>query len=476
MKKKILFPLALVFVAAIAAGAWWWHGAVQRRSIVAAALPATPDLGAAAQPLREHIAAAEARARSLLHASDGLAELSRLYQANGFPDEAIQCYRALEQLEPAEPRWLHRHATILAGYGEIEPALALWKRVVELAPDYIPARLRLGDCELKSNHLDAAAAAYQAVLARKPAEPYALLGLARIDLESGRDDDARTKLETVVAQTNYHLGYDLIVSLYERLGLRDRAAAIRGATKAYGSYRDAPDPWIDELLDDCFDPYRLLIAAGIARDGDLPRALSLLERALSLAPNDVGVHFQLGGVYVGSGQLDRARAEFQRCTELAPEFSDGWAQLSEIEKKLGDRPAADRALAAGLEHCPRSPGLHLMWARNLQHAGQNEAAISEFMTSIKLRPNEPDAYVGLASVLISLGRVEEGIEQIRTALEQDPGDPVALGLMAIHATTAGDEPAAKRWMTRVAAQPRVAHDDFERLAAAFRQRFGHDWK
>ena len=40
-------------------------------------------------------------------------------------------YVALETAQPQEPKWPHRHATILAGFGETEPALTRWKRVRE---------------------------------------------------------------------------------------------------------------------------------------------------------------------------------------------------------------------------------------------------------------------------------------------------------------------------------------------------------
>src|SRR5688500_9953399 len=49
-----------------------------------------------------------------------LAETSRLFHANGFLAEATRCYTVLERLQPKEPRWVHRHATILAGYGSEE--------------------------------------------------------------------------------------------------------------------------------------------------------------------------------------------------------------------------------------------------------------------------------------------------------------------------------------------------------------------
>src|SRR5688500_3748560 len=69
----------------------------------------------------------EARARldeSVRRARTGdvaaLAEASRLFHANGFLTEATRCYTVLERLQPKEPRWVHRHATILAGYGSEE--------------------------------------------------------------------------------------------------------------------------------------------------------------------------------------------------------------------------------------------------------------------------------------------------------------------------------------------------------------------
>src|SRR6187551_1388607 len=77
----------------------------------------------------------------------------------------------------------------------------------------------------------------------------------------------------------------------------------------------------------------------------------------------------------------------RRCTELAPDFADGWANLSALQAAMGDASAAERTLAEGLRRCPQSPGLHLQYARKLQAAGRLGEAIAEFQTSIRLRPN-----------------------------------------------------------------------------------------
>ena len=471
MKLRAIVALPVI-VFATAAGWWWWHAGAQQ-AIVASALPVRPDQGAMTPALGGEVANADARARSRLTARRGLVELSRLYHGNGFFDEALTCYAILEKLEPSEARWLHLHASILAGYGELDPAIKLWQRVTQLAPDYVAARLRLSDAYLKANQAAQAAAEYERVLKLHPDDSYALLGLARIDLEAKQWARAKERLEAVVRQTNFSLGYDLIVSLYERLGLRDEAAVIRGSAKASGAYRDFPDPWLNELMDVCYDPYRLGLTAGVAAQGGDPAgAIRLLQRAIQLAPDDVSSHFQLGGIAEMQKDAKTAREQFELCTQLSPTFSDGWAHLSDLQARNGEPAAAERTLTEGLARCPDSPGLHLIRARKLREAGQAGAAINEYQTSIRLRPNEPDAYVELGNLFIDLGQENEGIRQMQLALEADPGDPTALGMMAFRTISTGHEAEARHWLNRIVQQPRSPHEQSAVLFQAYQQTFG----
>ncbi len=476
MKRPLLIGLALVAVAALAFGAWSWQRAGARRDRIVAGLPALPAFGSATATTRERIQQADAAARARFGCEPALGRLSRLYHANGFYGEALACYDLLERLEPSEPRWFHRHASILSGYGDGDPALQLWAHVLALAPDYFVARLRIGDSELKAGHPDAAAAAYQAVLKSSHDNPYALLGLARLDMEAHRWDSARERLESATRQTERLIGGDLLVTVYQQLGHPELAREILGASKAGGFFRDTPDPWLDELIDDCFDPYRLTLASGIANHtGNPVRAVQLLQRGLAVAPNDVATHFQLGSLYDEQHDLPAALEQFARCTILAPDFSDGWVWLSNVQTESGDAAAANRSLAEGLNHCPGSPGLHLMYARQLEQANRVGEAVNEYLTSIRLRPNEPDAYVSLGSLFIKLGRTDDGIQQMRQALAADPGDPSALSVMAFTSITTNDKPEARRWMQRVTEQLRIPPPQYNQLAQAYRDRFGEDW-
>jgi predicted Zn-dependent protease len=257
------------------------------------------------------------------------------------------------------------------------------------------------------------------------------------------------------------------------MGMPDRAASIRGQAMASGAYRDPKDPWIDLLLDDCYDPFRLALDAGALADaGDPAAAIRRLKRAIVLSPDNHALHFQLAGVYLATRSYDQAREHLVRCTQLAPKFPDGWAHLSHLYATVGDRAAAEETLAEGLAHCPQSPGLHLAHARRLRQTGRIEESIAEFRKSIELRPNEAGARVELARLLVAEDRVNDARIELQAALAAEPEHPDALSILAYDAIADGDETVARQWLHRVANQPRVDAEQRSTLMEAFRRKFG----
>jgi tetratricopeptide (TPR) repeat protein len=471
-----IVAVVLLF-AGIAGGGRWFNSATTTRNQVIGLLPPTPDLSHASLELRDRILAADTQAQTISGALAGLIELSSLYHANGYLDTAALSYQGLADLDPATARWPHLHASILAGFGDAAPAVTLWQRAIELDPNYIPARLRLADLLLKDNQPSEAETVYRNVLELDRDNAWAQLGLARLELEAENWKDARRRLERIVQLTNYSLGYDLIVSLYERLGLTKEAEAIRGREMASGAYRDPTDPWLDDLMADCYDSFRLALEAGTkARHGDVDTAKAWLERAIAVSPHDVSAHFQLAGFLLEQRDVDGAATHYRRCTELDPEFADGWAQLSALQARRGNTAESQRLLEIGLKHCPASPGLYRMKARRLRDSGQAGAAIMAFRTAIKLRPNEPDPHLELGTTLLGMNRREEGILQVREALVWDPLNPTGLGIMAFNAIEQNNQTEANHWLSQVARQPRIERAQVASLHDAYRKAFGERWE
>lgn len=469
-RRLVLVGLALGLAAVGAAGFLGWR-AHERAAIVRSAVPPRPDLRRFSSDLVDRVSAAERAARD--GSLPALRELAALYQINGAVAEAGQLLQYLIVLEPREARWPHRFASIRAGYGELEAAIRWWEQTIRLAPGYVPARIRLGDAFLKLNRDAEAAAAYAAVLQPEPKNPYALVGLARLDLKAGQPVRARERLEQAAEQSGAAIGTDLLVTVYEQLGERDRAAALRSRSKSAGTYYDPPDAWMDEMLDDCYDIFRLTLAAGFAdHRGDAATSRRILERATQLAPKDGHVLLQLGMLCARTRDAAVARQYLERAAEVDPTLPDVWAQLIELYASNGDNQAAARALASGLRHCPNSPGLHLERGRRLAAAGQWDAALAEFQQTFRLRPDEADPLIESAQIYLRHDRTADGIAQLRRALEVEPEHPVALTTLALYAISTGDERAARDWLRRAGLQVRVSRETLGQLTAQYMKRFG----
>jgi len=85
-----------------------------------------------------------------------------------------------------------------------------------------------------------------------------------------------------------------MTTVAEHFGSQGEADALR-LEIGRREFSDLPDPWLDRLLEDCCDPYRLSVAATVANMvGNAAAARQLLERAVALAPKSSSYHRQLG--------------------------------------------------------------------------------------------------------------------------------------------------------------------------------------
>ncbi len=471
MRNRIILVAAVLLLALGAAGYGW--RLARTRAFVLRHVPATPNLSALPADLGESVAAAEAQARSLRHAAQGLAALSRLYHANGFYPEALNCYAGLRQLEPNQPHWPHLEACIIADFGRMDEALPLRERVTVLAPDYIPGWIRLGDVRLKANQPADAAKAYAEALRRAPGQPYALLGLARCDLAANDWTKAQTRLQDAIAQNPNFIGaLSLLVTVSEHFGDTATADALR-ATIGRREFTDVPDPWLAELTDVCFDPYRLSVAAAIANSaGDHPTALDLIERATTLAPNASSYRRQYGQMLLLEHEFDKARTQLEKAVEFTPTDSDAWLQLMNAQRGQGDDQAALNTLLRGLQLCPQSPSLHFEYARYLKATNRPAEAIDEFRRTYELRPSDVSPLVELAGLSFALNRTADALAALNLALERQPGHPLALASLAVYAIMTGDEKGALQRWEQIKRQPKTPAEVVASVQRAYERKFG----
>ena len=93
------------------------------------------------------------------------------------------------------------------------------------------------------------------------------------------------------------------------------------------------------------------------------------------------------------GELDAAVEKYRRCTEIEPEFFDGWHALGMALMKLGRHP---EAIAAGLRTVELRPNDQLAWS-----------SLSLFYVRAGMIP-EAEAAGAKAKILSWGGKIKKG--------------------------------------------------------------------
>lgn len=389
-----------------------------------ARFPVLPPLDDKPVSVREALRKADRLARAAPAGPDGAGTLGKTYHANLFYAEAAQCYALARELEPRNPRWPYLLAVLQQTVGAVGDTRPLLEQTVQLAPEYVPAWLKLADVYLKQAMSDAAERAYLQCLQRVPGDPYARLGLARVALAREQWGEAERQLVQLLEQNpRFGAGYRLIATLHERAGRRADADAAHARAERCTRYRTAPDPWVDELDALCADPGQLLIRADICKNGqDFDRALSLLERAVTVAPGDALAHAVYGEALRGLGETEKAREHLLRALALDSSLEKAWSQLGRIYGSEGRLDDAQQAFDKALALCPESPNVHYGLGMVALDRGDHAAAAVHFQRAAALSDFRYDDAVEQAFRTIARqGGLAAAESFLRPVLQLRPG-------------------------------------------------------
>ena len=196
---------------------------------------------------------------------------------------------------------------------------------------------------------DAAAIQFQQALQRQPAHTDARLNLGLALILSGQASEAVKHLQITVgdhpdsAKAHFNLGRAYLLDgqlaagiqeLNRSLRLRPTPAGHLEMGRALASAGDVPAAHSHFQqaihLQTNFVPAYQAAAALHLQQGEIGKALELLSRAARLAPQDAGVHFQLGETLLLAGQTAQARAAFERVLALEPDHAATRARLRSI--------------------------------------------------------------------------------------------------------------------------------------------------
>lgn len=342
-----------------------------------AAIPLPVDLASFDGELAKVIEAAVAEVEDGADSAGTWLELGMVYEAHSMHDYALACYRRAAQLAPDDAKVQYRLGVAATNQGDAALAEDALERTVELAPDYVPARRRLGRWWLELGETDAARAQFTAALAAEPDDASSALGLAQVLLEEDRPREAIDALADPKFARGAHaaLAHRVRGLAMVRLGLPD---ALSELERGEGARPGGSDPWSREVAQRKVGESAVLMRAGRLIDrGQAEAGVELLEELVTRSADDARVYRRLAKGYAALRRWRDSAQALTRAAELEPDDPDLFLGIAAAREQEGDRPGAIEALRGAVAideaHVEAWVSLALMSLDEGDRAGAEEA-------------------------------------------------------------------------------------------------------
>lgn len=204
----------------------------------------------------------------------------------------------------------------------------------------------------------------------------------------------------------------------ERLAIIDVAGRLSPAVRA---------SLLRPLLED--DRFAIRIAAAevlveLPLEGWRPADRAVLARALreyrsaqEANAERPEAQVNLGLLAVRYGELDAARAAYQRALELAPYFVPAFANYADLERIEGHDREGVALLRTAVELVPDDARIRHAYGLALHRAGESEQGLIQLARAARDGPDQPRFVLGWALALDAAGRRDEAISVLAETID-----------------------------------------------------------
>jgi protein O-GlcNAc transferase len=276
-------------------------------------------------------------------------ELAHALRQTGAADEAIAHYRAAIALDPGDARAHDELGRMLSARGDLRAAAEHLRAALARDPGLVAARVELGDLMFREGRAAEAVAEFRAALALDGANWGAnyRLGVALARLGAQHLEEAAACFRRVIGGLPGHAAAHL------QLGLAlwtsgDPAPAVALVERAV-------------RLDPKLPAAHALLGAMLRTVGRAEEAIASLRAALAADPNDAAACFHLGACLceAPSGNPQEGVSVLQRAVALAPPNVRAHIRLCRELTEAGRRDEALAAYRAALTLHPDDPTLQI---------------------------------------------------------------------------------------------------------------------
>ena len=158
---------------------------------------------------------------------------------------------------------------------------------------------------------------------------------------------------------------------------------------------------------------------------DLKACLKIVEKK----PQDAVANNDLGWAYRQNGDLAKAEKYLREAVKLNPKLAQAHSNLSVVLLDGGNAAEAQKEAAQATAIDANSPIYRVVLGNALAKAGDRKAAIEQYRTAVKLKPDYENALYNLGRVLNDDGQRNDAKLELSEALLYDPKDDRVVKLL-----------------------------------------------
>ena len=285
-------------------------------------------------------------------------------QQHGDFSAAIRDYRKVLELRPNGVEAKVNLGAALAHVGQFDEAIAIYRSVLNSLKDKNPVLLNLALAYYKKGDFEHAREQFEILHDSQPNALQVVILLGDSDLRTGRTDAALTLLEPLESQYSQNMDFEYVLgsALISSKGRRREGVArmekvakngagadtfmIAGATLLQlNEYEQARQDLEQALLLKPTLP-GLYTLVGTARDktGDAKDAEPAFREALKINPDDFEANLYLGAILYKRREIDEAKGYLDHALLLKPSDSMARYESAMLKSTSGDYATAAREL------------------------------------------------------------------------------------------------------------------------------------
>jgi tetratricopeptide (TPR) repeat protein len=315
---------------------------------------------------------------------------------------ALMAFQKALRIEPSSTGTRNNLGNLYVAEEKLDLAEAEFKKVLRLDPGNRDGNYNLGLVLLAKNSPLEAISHFQRV---RPLDNATRFNLTRAYFRAGKTAEG-LKTATALSAEN-----ESDVQLHFTLGVLLASQKQYRAAQLELERADALQPETADILYNLGQVY--------LRSGDAAKAELVLDRALKLKPDSADTLYVLAEVYQQQNRSVDALDALVRAHKMAPENTDIIFRLARVSMTQNFYADAIPLLESGVKIAPKRADLRAALGESYFMSGKEEEAIAEFKSLVALEPSAASyAFLGLS--YRHLGRFDEARKYFQAGLKQDP--------------------------------------------------------